>query len=154
MPAIATSGVKDLYCTFDEIEKLIRDFEAGLLPRAQWTHSAHLTVACWFLICYPEPDATRQVREGIQNYNRAVGIVTTRERGYHETLTLFWVRVVKNYLANVSLECSMVGLINELVARYADKNLPFEYYSRDRLMSFEARTGWLEPDLKLLAGQE
>jgi len=39
-----------------------------------------------------------------------------------------------------------------LVDRYGSKRLPFEYYSRERLMSWEARMDWVGPDLKPLPG--
>ena len=32
----------------------------------------------------------------------------------------------------------------------ADRSLPLEFWSRERLMSDEARHGWLEPDLRPL----
>ena len=34
----------------------------------------------------------------------------------------------------------------------SDKNLAFEYYSRERIDSQEAKEKWIEPDLKPLAG--
>jgi hypothetical protein len=148
MDATTISLKRGAYSTFDEIETLIRGFESGTLPRAQWTHSAHIAVAGWYLVCYPEAEATRRIREGIQNYNRAVGIITTNEGGYHETITLFWIRMVRDYLSKVVMECPVVYLIGDLVDHFSDKNLPFEYYNRDRLMSWEARAAWLEPDLK------
>jgi hypothetical protein len=150
MSAIATVLKHQTFCTFDEIESLIREFEACVLPRNRWDHNAHLTVACWYLVCYPGTEATLRIREGIQRYNNAEGIVTTRENGYHETMTMFWIRQVKHFLKDATLDCSLVGLINNLTARYADKRLPFEYYSHDLLMSWEARLGWVEPDLKPL----
>ncbi len=150
MIATATLPKTVTFSAFNEIENLIWGFEAGTLPRAQWTHCAHLTIACWYLVCYPESEATGIIREGIRKYNKAVGIVTTRESGYHETMTLFWIRAVKSYLSKATLECSLVGLVNDLVDRYADSKLPFDYYSRDRLMSWEARTEWVEPDLRPL----
>jgi hypothetical protein len=142
----------EAFGAFDEIENLIRGFESGALPRPQWDHRAHLAVACWYLVCYPEPEAARRIREGIQRYNQAAGIVMTKESGYHETMTVFWIRTVKSFLRETTLECSLVGLVNTLVDRYGNKHLPFEYYSRDRLLSWEARMNWLEPDLKPLAG--
>ncbi|MDQ3010979.1 MAG: hypothetical protein M3X11_09800 [Acidobacteriota bacterium] len=149
-----TSAVKsklEEYLDFDEIFGLVRGFETGTLPRAQWTHRAHLTVACWYLVCHAEPDATLRIREGIKKYNSSQGIVTTKERGYHETMTLFWAKMVRGYLAKTTLERPLAHIVNDLVVHYSDKNLPFEYYSRDRLMSDEARMNWMEPDLKLLA---
>ncbi len=152
MSSVAAKLKTEAFGSFDEIENLIRGFESGALPRPQWDHRAHLTIACWYLVCYPEPEAARRIREGIQRYNKAAGIVTTRENGYHETMTVFWIRMVKSFLREATLECSLVGLINTLADRYGNKNLPFEYYSRDRLMSWEARMNWIEPDLKPLPG--
>jgi hypothetical protein len=150
MSAVMVIPETNTFSDFEEIERLITEFEAGTLPRPQWTHHAHLTVACWYLVCYPMSEAIKRIRSGIQLYNHAVGIVTTRESGYHETITLFWVRMVHHYLCKATLECSVVHLINGLIARYGDKDTPFEYYTRERLMSWEARTGWIEPDLKPL----
>src|SRR5215470_15970658 len=150
MSATAIEPKTDTFGAFEEIENLIREFESGALPRDQWDHKAHLTIACWYLVRYPEPEAARRIRKGIQRYNKSAGIVTTRENGYHESITMFWVSMVKNFLRNATLECSIVGLINNLVDRYGNKRLPYEYYSRDLLMSLEARLNRVEPDLKPL----
>ncbi len=150
MSSIAATSKTESFGHFDEIESLVRGFESCSLPHAEWTHRAHLTVACWYLICYPESEATDRIREGINNLNRAQGVVTTRDRGYHETMTRFWIRMIRHYLSKATLECSAVYLINDLTVRLEDRKLPFEYYSRDRLMSWEARLAWIEPDLKPL----
>lgn len=135
---------------FDEIKAMLAKFEDGSLPCGQWTHAAHLTVACWYLLCYTEEEAARRVREGIQSYNKAQGIVTTKERGYHETMTYFWTAMVRSFLSKTTIELPIVHLFNLLVANYEDKHLPFTYYSRDRLLSWEARQNVIEPDLKPL----
>ncbi len=140
----------DEFKSFDEIQTLVNRFEDASLPRTQWTHRAHLTMACWYLICHPESEAVRRIREGIKRYNDSHGIVTSKDGGYHETITLFWIRMVHGYLAKTTLECPIVHLVNEMIARYSNKRLPFEFYSWERLMSCEARTNWLEPDLKHL----
>ncbi|HEV2913406.1 MAG TPA: hypothetical protein VGX92_09000 [Pyrinomonadaceae bacterium] len=138
------------YRTTAEIECLVRNFESCLLPRDQWTHRAHLTVALWYLLRHQWPEAVRRTRENIKRYNEAGGILTTRERGYHETITLFWLRMVRLYLETASRECSLVALFNGMVDRYGDKSLPLKFYTRERLMSGEARARWIEPDLKSL----
>jgi hypothetical protein len=151
-----TTGTKrtreEHFATFGEIAELIRRFESGELPRPQWTHRAHLTVAGWYLLCHPEPLAVRRIREGIRHYNRAQGIIATPTTGYHETLTLFWARMVRDYLFAADSDSSLVALINGVIEQYADKHLPLEYYSRERLFSPEARRDWVEPDLKPLPG--
>jgi hypothetical protein len=141
---------RTIYRTAAEIECLVRNFETCLLPRDQWTHHAHLTVGLWYLLRHPWPEAVRCVRERIKRYNEANGIITTRESGYHETITLFWLRMVRRYLDDTSHECSLVALFNGLIERCGDKALPLEFYTRARLMSAEARARWVEPDLKSL----
>lgn len=150
MSALAVKPNMEEFRNFDEVLDLVRGFEDCTLPKARWTHRAHLTVACWYLVCHAEPEATLRIREGIKRYNALQGIATARERGYHETMTLFWAKMVRGYLAVTTIERPLASLVNELVTRYADKNLPFEYYGRDRLMSWEARLNWMEPDLKPL----
>jgi hypothetical protein len=141
---------KGLFGNFSEIEYLIREFESGTLPRGQWTHGAHLAVACWYLLCYQDDEATRRIRDGIRNYNDAAGILTTRDSGYHETITLFWIWLIKDYLSTVARERSIVWIINNLLTRYSDQRIPFHYYSRDLLLSSDARTRWIDPDLNPL----
>lgn len=142
------------YRTLGEIENLIRSFKECTLPRKHWTHQAHLVVALWYLFHYSEIEASNSIRAGILRYNAAVGAPTTLNSGYHETLTLFWIRIISNFLAGEGSNKSLVNLANKLIQIYDKKNLPFEYYSRDRLMSWEARTNWIEPDLKPVCSKD
>jgi len=136
--------------TNEEIFSLLRRFDDCTLPRAEWTHAAHLTVALWFLLEFDWPEATDRVRRGIRRYNAAHGIRPTPTGGYHETLTLFWLRTVRTFLEAGRNEArALVHLANEL-AETADKSLPLAHYTRERLFSPEARASWVEPDLKPL----
>jgi hypothetical protein len=138
-----------------EIESIVHGFQWCTLPRERWTHAAHLTIALWYHLRLPWPAAERLIRESIKRFNSAHGIVTTPTGGYHETMTLFWVRMVREYLDDVRAEkLSVLRLFNTFIDRYGRKELPLEYYSRERLMSLEARASWVEPDLKELKGRE
>jgi hypothetical protein len=137
-----------------EVASLVRAFESCTLPWERWTHAAHLTVALWHLLHYEWAEAVERVRCGIKRYNAANGVVTTRERGYHETLTIFWMRYVRAFLeANYNEGCSLASLANALV-EHADRNAPLEHYSRELLFSWEARLDFVEPDLKALPAEE
>lgn len=138
------------YQTEDEIEALVNEFNNCTLSRSEWNHTAHLTVALWYLIRYEEQEAILEIRDRIKRYNTAMGIKTTQDSGYHETMTLFWVWMVRRYLSLNSKQDSILLLANSLIDTY-DKYLPLEYYSRDLLMSWEARINWVEPDLKPLS---
>ena len=145
-----TAVVAEVVCAFsdaDEIKSFIRAFEECTLPHREWTHPAHLTVAVWYLTKRSEADATMCIRRGILRYNAANGIKTTRTSGYHETITLFWIKLVGKYLSRVA-EASIVEVANGVICAFGDNELPFEYYSRDLLLSLRARMGWVEPDLK------
>lgn len=134
-----------------EIESVVLGFQWCTLSRSEWTHAAHLTVALWYHLRLPWPDAEKLIREGIKRFNASKCIPTTPTGGYHETMTLFWICMVRNYLAEVRAErLSMLRLFNGLIERCGRKDLPFEYYTRERLLSAEARAVWVEPDLKPL----
>ncbi|HCF26297.1 MAG TPA: hypothetical protein DEV81_03520 [Cyanobacteria bacterium UBA11049] len=136
------------YKTLNEIENLVLAFENCTLPREKWSHSAHLTIALWYLTHFSEQDAIKCICDRIQKYNAANGIETTKHSGYHETITLFWVRIIIQFLANTAGKYSVLDLANKLIHSYANPRLPLEYYSRNLLMSWEARISWVEPNLK------
>ncbi|HEX8843335.1 MAG TPA: hypothetical protein VF791_01760 [Pyrinomonadaceae bacterium] len=138
------------YSKPEEIAELVAAFESCALPREKWTHRAHLTVALWYLARYDAAAAVELIREGIQRFNRARGIITTKTSGYHETITLFYILIITKYLREAGADAPLVELLNNLLQRYGDKSLPLEYYSRERLMSWEARKTWVAPDLKPL----
>lgn len=138
------------YRTAADVFRLVRGFESCTLARSEWTHHAHLVVALWYLLRHEEATARRLICTGIRRYNEAGGVKQTKTGGYHETMTLLYVKVISRFLATASPDCTLLMLVNSLINLYGDKNLPLEYYSRERLMSWEARTRWLEPDLKAL----
>jgi len=51
-------------------------------------------------------------------------------------------------LLAASPRLSLVVIVNDLTNHYGNSSLPFEYYSREKLMSLEARKNWVKPDLK------
>ena len=142
------------YRTTGEILAVVRGFEGLTLARAEWTHAAHLTVALWYVLQFDWPEAVARVRARIKRFNEAHGILTTPTGGYHETLTLFWMRFVRSFLeAERNEGRSLVALANDLV-RGAGVGLPLTFYTRALLFSTEARARWVEPDLKPLATLE
>ena len=136
--------------TTAEIDGLVEAFEACTLPRSQWTHASHLTVALWYLRNRSANEAAAAIRSGIKRYNEANGVRTTPTGGYHETITLFWTCAVSFYLGQAGGARSILALANGMLRLFGNKDLPLEYYTHERLMSRRARTSWVEPDLKPL----
>jgi hypothetical protein len=132
-----------------EVERLVAEFEACTLPQAEWTHQAHLAVALWYASRLPHDETLAAVRAGIGRLNAAHGVRTTPTGGYHETITRFYVRVICDYVSKEeeAADGDWAARVNRLLARYGARDLPLRHYSRELLMSAEARFGWVEPDL-------
>ncbi len=136
--------------TTDDIRRLADAFERCEVPRAAWTHRAHLAVALWYLVNYGPEEGGERVRAGLRRLNAANGVPQTPDGGYHETITRFYLWAIRRHLRDAPRDASIADLAASLIAAWGDKNRPFEYYSRDRLMSWEARAAWVEPDLRPL----
>jgi hypothetical protein len=128
----------------------IAAFEAGTLARAEWDHRAHLSYALVMLLLHGPREGSARIRKGILHYAAVQGIEQTPTSGYHESITRFYAWVVQRFIEGADCTLPLHVLADQLWARYGDRDLPFRYYSRERLMSWEARTGWLEPDLQPL----
>jgi hypothetical protein len=137
-----------LFISDAEVRDLVDAFERGELAGSAWNHRAHLIVALWYLRHHGADGGGERVRAGIQRLNATNGVRQTPTGGYHETITRFYLWAVGRHLRDASPTASLVDLANTLVATWGDKNRPLEYYSRARLFSWEARSGWVEPDLK------
>jgi hypothetical protein len=132
--------------------RLAGEFIARTLPKSDWTHEAHLRVGLWHTLHHPRDVALALLRDRIRSYNAATGVQNTSSNGYHETITRFYLAVIRAFLASVDAGRPIDELAQELIARFGDRNLPLRHYSRERLFSTEARLGWLEPDLEPLPG--
>lgn len=138
------------YTSSDEIEHLVARFLDCSLPCAEWTHGAHLTVGLWHAREHSPDEALARVRSGIQRYNAACGTPNNQQRGYHETLTCFYMHMIGRYLVSVIDRSDWSAVTNDLIDQYGSRDLPLLYYSRERLMSSQARAGWVTPDLRPL----
>lgn len=131
-----------------EVTDLVARFANGTLPASEWTHRAHLTVAAWYASHHAPLEALGLVREGILRLNQAHGVPNTPTRGYHETITRFYMQVVSHYLTLHPPGEDWAHRANGVYQRLGDRDLPLRHYSEARLKSVEARAGWVEPDLR------
>ena len=127
---------------------LVEQFEKGVLPKEQWTHDAHFVMAVWYCVGVPLPQAIEKIREGIRKYNVSVGGENTDSSGYHETITLFYTMTITRYLVTAGVST----LTDEALAAFLQqpflgKEYIHQFYSKELLMSAQARRGWVEPDI-------
>ncbi|WP_150291220.1 hypothetical protein [Sphingobium estronivorans] len=137
--------------TDEEIERIATGFCARTLAREDWTHKAHFATALWLMLRRPDLAPERDMPGMIAAYNESVGGVNSDTAGYHETITQASLRAARAVLAglpgDVRPQAALAALMDSPLG---GKDWPFAYWSRERLMSVEARRGWVEPDLKPL----
>ena len=142
--------MREIYASEAEVIRIGEGFAACTLPRGEWTHAAHFAAALWLMRCRTDLDAARDMPGMIRAYNESVGRTNDDSGGYHETITQASLRALRGVL-DVNPDTPIHQLVNALMASsLGNPNWLLEYWSRDRLMSVEARRTWLEPDLKPL----
>ena len=122
-----------------ETKRIYDGFCDRTLPKVEWTHEAHLRV-CWASLSQlSTTEAIDFLRDGIRAYNLATGVENTPTAGYHETLTVYFVRTVADLGATT---------IEQVIdAPRVTRAAPLRHWSRDLLFSRAARAEWTEPDL-------
>jgi hypothetical protein len=124
-----------------EILTLVDRLERCLLAKEEFHHRDHLTVALVYLYAADFETAAARMRGSLKRFAVHHGVNGL----YHETLTWFWLQQVHMRLDRMLCMEESVRRIHE---QLNDKNLPFKYYSRERISSQEARERWLPSDLK------
>jgi hypothetical protein len=134
------------------LEDLVATFRAGTLPRDEWTHLAHLRVGAWHVHHHGADEALPLLRVRIGSLNERHGTANSTTGGYHETITAAYLRLIADFLASANPELALDLRVAALLeSPLADRAVLFRYWSRDRLLSPEARAAWLAPDLAPLA---
>ncbi|MTW04849.1 hypothetical protein GM668_22495 [Duganella ginsengisoli] len=123
----------------------------GVLPKAQWTHRAHLAFAAWVIAARPDTVAARDMPGMIRAYNEATGTANTDTGGYHETITQASLRAITAFLSTQPDGMPLHARCNALFASpFGDQHWLLAHWSRGVLFSAAARRGWVEPDVRPL----
>lgn len=130
-----------------ELADLLAGFLARTLPKAAWTHRAHLNVGLALVAQHGVAAARTLMPEAIRRYNVASGGANTRTSGYHETLTQLYLTLIDRFLTDDPAG-SLAERANRLFEAWGDRGVPGRYYSEGLLWSVEARKRWVLPDLK------
>lgn len=127
---------------------MVQGFEKGTLPTTEWTHKAHFVMALWYTVHFPIAEARTRIKKGIKVYNVATGGRNTEDSGYHETITELYIRTIVQYQLSFAGQYDFRTLLDSLEAQpFLERNFPFHFYSKELLMSREARKKWVEPDI-------
>lgn len=146
----------EIYRDEAEIREVVRKFEQCEYGLTEFTHLRHVTVACWYL-CTTETrtgvantldnssEALKRMRTGLERF-----IAHHGKQGYHETITRFWIELLDSYLRKFAADTPIATKVNRTVECYGNKEILYSYYTRDRVISEEAKREWIEPDLQLI----
>ena len=134
-----------------EIEHIGEGLLARTLPRAEWTHEAHLAATTYLLTRRPEIAIDKELPGIIRRYNESVGGVNDDTQGYHETITRVFLHGVRLFLAEADPGEPLHELINELLlSPMGRRDWPLRFYSAERLFSVDARRRFVPPDVAAL----
>ena len=124
---------------------------ARTLPRTEWTHEAHLAATTYLLLKHPEIDLDAALPGLIRAYNESVGGVNDDSQGYHDTITRAYLHGIRLFLSEADRSEPIDDLVNDLLhSPMGQRNWPLRFWSKERLMSVEARRSYVPPDLAAL----
>ena len=133
--------------TEQEIDAFLSEFEAGRLPKARWTHGAHLLTGACYVHALGEAAAIDKMRLCVKRHNESVGTANSDTGGYHETITIAWIKLLAGLLREVGpIERSAFAALT--VERFVNERGIFSrYYDFDLPSSVQARRTWIAPTL-------
>ncbi len=129
-----------------------RQFNQRAISDPDFGHEAHVRAAYLVIQNHGFENALAPMRDGLRELLANAQLAGYEPRtGYHETITVFWLHTVRRHMAGRTFANSQefVRSSPELL----DKRLMLRHYSKDRLMSDEARARFIEPDLAPLPDQ-
>jgi hypothetical protein len=118
--------------------------ETGEITSVRFSHRDHVR-AGW---SYVMRDGLSAAIAAMERTIRRIAAHHGLESKYHSTLTVVWVRLIAVHAAahpHTSFDL-FIAANGELL----EKDLPLRFYSRERLFSETAQSGWMEPDLRSL----
>jgi hypothetical protein len=127
-------------------EELLRAFDRGTVAKEAWDHRAHLHVAYLLLRDSAFETALDRMRAGLGQLLERFGIEDAIDRGYHETITVAWLKLVASAMRTHGPHQGF----DALVAAHPyllEKRLLRLFYSRERVTSAEAKLGFVDGDI-------
>ena len=121
--------------------EFLEAFAAGRL--SAFHHRDHLRLA-WLRVRQAGPRAEAVVARDI----RAFAARSGASRKYHETLTVFWVRLVRH--ADAAFRPDTFDDLIVACQLLLDQGAAERHWSHELLWSDAARAAWIEPDVRAL----
>jgi hypothetical protein len=124
------------------------------LPKARWTHDGHVAATAGLMLLRPALDVEAALPGLIRRLNDSHGVPNSDTRGYHETITRFFLAAIRAELARDDATRAPHARVNALLDAgpvAGGKRALAPYWSDAVLFSAAARRGWVAPDLAPIA---
>ena len=124
--------------TDSEILTVVRKLEQCVFAPSEFHHRDHLAVCVFYLYGGDLETAMDRMRASLLRFTAHHNV-----KGYHETITRFWMRLVEQRLDR---RLCLGQAVRQIQEELEDKGIINRYYSKERLHSLEAKESWMEPD--------
>jgi hypothetical protein len=125
------------------INDTVRKFEQCEFRPEDFHHRDHLTVITCYLEQAPVCQAQARIRDALKRFTAHHNV-----KGYNETITRFWIAKVAQILVTEADGLALPEQIERVHTALGNKELLFDYYTRQRTLSEEAKQSWVAPDLR------
>ncbi|CAG0897112.1 unnamed protein product [Cyprideis torosa] len=129
-------------------ELFMTAFETQTLFFEDWTHEAHIRMAWNYIRDLGRDAATSNIKEGILKFNAKNYCKV--DRGYHETVTLFYIHMVTEAISRTSPPAASFESFIESNQHLLDRGLLFHYYSKETINNPESMKKFFPPDINPL----
>jgi len=131
-----------------EIQYLVEKFISRTLEKKDWTHYAHLTVGLWHLKNFELDESVCRMKSSIICYNVSTNTLNTGSTGYHETLTIFWLEILRFFISMHPYDSLLDTCNLFLNSPLSDRKLAAQFYDEKELMSTLHRSRYMLPTKK------
>ena len=123
-----------------EILMLVERLERCLFSPSEFHHQDHLAVAVAYLYATSFESALEKLRTTLSRF-----IAHHGASGYNETLTRFWLLQIEK---RIDRSQCLQESVRRVRAELGRKEMIYDFYSREKLNSPQAKQSWVEPDLR------
>jgi hypothetical protein len=132
-------------------QQLLDGFEKATLKPEDFSHRAHVRMAYLLVRHHSFEEALTRMRAGLKRLNVAHGTPAALERGYHETVTQAWLHIVAGLIHRQGPQENSDAFCDQNAFLLSPRLLRL-FYSRARIMTWDAKAHFVEPDLTALPG--
>lgn len=130
----------------EALEGFVSGWRQGSLPKAAWTHAAHVAVTGYHAFDLDAETVFAEMRSGILHFNSCTGVVNGPDSGYHETLTRFWSAQISRFVREAAPASRLEAAVCAVGRFGEDRDQPSLFYSFDVVRDRRARAEWVAPD--------